>query len=140
MGFSQRVISGFERANIRSLADIMTYSVEELAGIPKMGTVSVKEVQTKLKAEFGIRLEEKKPVPLAAASPIKMKTFTRPDQIEETGAFLGEELDIALPSDKEELDIAPPSDKEELDIAPPSDKDDSALQGSLLDPDEELMS
>jgi hypothetical protein len=27
-----------------------------------------------------------------------------------------------------------------LDIAPPSDKDDSALQGSLLDPDEELMS
>jgi hypothetical protein len=105
-----------------------------------MGIVSVEEVQAKLKAEFGIILEEKKPVPPAAASPIKMKTFTRPDQIEETGAFLGEELDIALPSDKEELDIAPPSDKEELDIAPPSDKDDSALQGSLLDPDEELMS
>jgi DNA-directed RNA polymerase subunit alpha len=140
MGFSQRVISGFERANIRSLADIMTYSVEELAGIPKMGIVSVKEVQAKLKAEFGIGLEKKKLVPTAAASPINMKTSTRPDQIEETGVFLGEDLDIAPPNDKEELDIAPPSDKEELDIAPPSDKGDSTFQGSFLDPDEELMS
>jgi hypothetical protein len=57
-----------------------------------------------------------------------------------TGVFLGEDLDIAPPNDKEELDIAPPSDKEELDIAPPSDKGDSTFQGSFLDPDEELMS
>jgi hypothetical protein len=57
-----------------------------------------------------------------------------------TGVFLGEDLDIAPPNDKEELDIAPPSDKEELDIAPPSDKGDSTFQGSFLDPDEGLMS
>jgi hypothetical protein len=70
---------------------------------------------------IGTILEKKGIVPLACAvpsiSPPKKKT-SKPDKIEKTGVFLGDDLDID----------------------PPSYRDDLALHDSLVDPDGGLMS